>query len=193
MDSVHLVYGDFSCPFSYLASTWCEELTGSGALEVEWRAVEQDPAIPRRGRRLDAARASALAEQLDVAAARFGTSDRCRVTVPRVLPNSSLATGVFAGQHGARARRLRHSLFVALWRDGLNLGRWEQLDRVLQTPLRADFTRAARWRRSWCAYDRPQLPAVVLPTGAVLEQRRAMEYLAGRVTQTFTPNTEMRR
>ncbi len=36
------VYGDFNCPYSYLASQRVDALARSGRAEVEWRAVEHD-------------------------------------------------------------------------------------------------------------------------------------------------------
>jgi 2-hydroxychromene-2-carboxylate isomerase len=190
VESVHVVYGDFGCPLSYLASTWCDELTKRGALEVEWRAVQHDPGIPRRGRKIDEVVDLDLSQHVDEAIERFAVCGRRKVALPPILPNTSLAIGVLAGEHGPSARRLRRSIFAALWRDGLDLGRWEQLDRIRTTPLRADFTRAARWRRSWDGYNRPELPAIVLPTGAVLQQHDALAYLDSQLSRTraLTPN-----
>jgi hypothetical protein len=34
-----IVYGDFNCPYSYLASQRVDELARLGQAEVEWRAV----------------------------------------------------------------------------------------------------------------------------------------------------------
>jgi hypothetical protein len=44
-----IVYGDFNCPFSYLASQRVDELARLGQAEVEWRAVEHDPALALTG------------------------------------------------------------------------------------------------------------------------------------------------
>ena len=40
-----VLYGDFNCPYSYLASTRVDVLLERQIAEVEWRAVEHDPAI----------------------------------------------------------------------------------------------------------------------------------------------------
>jgi len=37
-----VVYGDFNCPYSYLASQRADLLSRAGALMVDWRAVEHD-------------------------------------------------------------------------------------------------------------------------------------------------------
>src|SRR5215217_3675176 len=37
-----VIFGDFSCPWSYLASRRAALLAGDG-VEVDWRAIEHDP------------------------------------------------------------------------------------------------------------------------------------------------------
>ena len=44
-----IVYGDFNCPFSALASARAGELEEHGVATVEWRAVEHDTDIPAEG------------------------------------------------------------------------------------------------------------------------------------------------
>jgi len=41
-----VIYGDFGCPYSYLASLRADELLESGAAEIDWRAVAPDPSRP---------------------------------------------------------------------------------------------------------------------------------------------------
>lgn len=41
-----VVYGDFNCPYSCLASARADILVERGIAAVEWRAVEHDPSIP---------------------------------------------------------------------------------------------------------------------------------------------------
>ncbi|HEX6452423.1 MAG TPA: hypothetical protein VF060_23555 [Trebonia sp.] len=45
-----VIYGDFGCPYSYLASIRADTLLRSGAAEIDWRAVAPDRGRPRGGR-----------------------------------------------------------------------------------------------------------------------------------------------
>ncbi len=47
-----IVYGDFNCPFSALASARVGYLERNGLADVDWRAVEHAPDIPSEGRDL---------------------------------------------------------------------------------------------------------------------------------------------
>ena len=46
-----VVYGDFNCPFSALASRRVDRIEAQGRARVDWRAVEHDEQIPRTGHR----------------------------------------------------------------------------------------------------------------------------------------------
>ena len=37
-----IIYGDFNCPYSYLASQRADRLARAGTVLAEWRAVEHD-------------------------------------------------------------------------------------------------------------------------------------------------------
>lgn len=45
-----VIYGDFDCPYSYLASLRADELLGLGVAEIDWRAVVPDRGRPGGGR-----------------------------------------------------------------------------------------------------------------------------------------------
>ena len=67
-----IVYGDFNCPYSYLASQRADLLSRAG-VAVDWRAVEHDRGLPVTGSRSDSDRATwdrELAEVASLAAAR---------------------------------------------------------------------------------------------------------------------------
>jgi predicted DsbA family dithiol-disulfide isomerase len=44
-----IVYGDFNCPYCYLASQRADRLVREGKAEVGWRAVEHRPRLPVTG------------------------------------------------------------------------------------------------------------------------------------------------
>ena len=62
-----IVYGDFNCPYSYLASQRADRLVRLGTAEVDWRAVEHDPGLPVTGVRAESAREDWEAELAEVA------------------------------------------------------------------------------------------------------------------------------
>ena len=90
-----IVYGDFNCPYSYLASQRVDELARLGRAEVEWRAVEHDPALaltgtpssldPERWRR-ELAELALLAEE----------DERAPGAAPSVISNTGAAVAAYA-------------------------------------------------------------------------------------------------
>ena len=44
-----MIFGDFNCPFSALASARAVELEKRHIAQIQWRAVEHDPTIPPAG------------------------------------------------------------------------------------------------------------------------------------------------
>src|SRR5438309_11493539 len=61
-----VIYGDFNCPFSALASDRAARLEATGRVVVEWRAVEHDPSIPAEGRPVDRAGGACFARDRPV-------------------------------------------------------------------------------------------------------------------------------
>jgi 2-hydroxychromene-2-carboxylate isomerase len=112
MDGTRVVlYGDFNCPWSYLASRRAELLAADG-LEIDWRAVEHDfsglgPLL------LDVRRVVTMllpGEGLPYALAGF-------------VPHTGAAVAAYAAAcRTGLAGAVRHLLFDALWLRGLDLG-----------------------------------------------------------------------
>ena len=59
-----VVYGDFNCPLSYLASVRVDAIHAAGLAAIDWRAVERDSGIPDHGRRYDRELADAVDHDL---------------------------------------------------------------------------------------------------------------------------------
>jgi DSBA-like thioredoxin domain-containing protein len=181
-----IVYGDFTCPYSYLASQRADALVGTGVAEVRWRAVEHDPDIPLIGRLSTAAVGwrRALAEVS--ALARPG--ERVPGVAPAVVSNTYAAVYLYAcAATGSRA--LRQRLFEAVWTGRLPIGSVEDLLGLLggHCPPPAPSTTAAgrlsQWRREWQTLPTPRLPAVVRPgDGTVVTGVDALAYLGGLLT-----------
>ena len=102
-----LIYGDFNCPFSALASARAAELEQRDEMTVEWQAVVHDTTVPRRGesvtaeRRVDFERE--LAQIRDLLAP--GEVDRLRVPTRRV--DTAAATDGYAACPPADRAQLR--------------------------------------------------------------------------------------
>ncbi|MEV4707876.1 DsbA family protein [Actinoplanes sp. NPDC049316] len=114
------VYGDVNCPFSYLASQRVDALLRQGA-EVEWRAVEHDPALAMTGTPSDRgpkACRRALAEVRLLATA----GERAPEAPPTLVSNSFAATSAYAeAVTDGLEHELRRALFEAIWQRGQHL------------------------------------------------------------------------
>ena len=62
------VYGDFNCPYSYLASQRAGQLIRGGMAQVDWRAVEHDRRLALTGTSSAAGRGMWERELAEVAA-----------------------------------------------------------------------------------------------------------------------------
>lgn len=110
-----IVYGDFNCPYSYLASQRADALQRLGLAEIDWRAVEHDPWLSRTGTP-SGAHAEAWRRELAEVAALALPGERPPATVPPLVSNTLAAVSAFAeavtdGVQDA----LRRGLFEAIW------------------------------------------------------------------------------
>lgn len=129
------VYGDFTCPYSYLASRRTDVLIAAGA-PVEWRAVEHRPDLPVTGRPLDPTARAAIEEEVAEVRGLCLPGETLPLAVPHFQPrtdaaNAGLAEAVGVGV-GDEVRRL---LFSAYWVDGANIGDPEVLRTLLVEPI----------------------------------------------------------
>jgi len=110
-----IVYGDFNCPYSCLASQRADEVARLGEAEVEWRAVEHDPALaltgtpssldPERWRR-ELAELALLAEE----------GEQAPGVAPSVISNTGAAVAAYAEAVTDGVQDdLRRSLFSEIW------------------------------------------------------------------------------
>jgi len=113
---MHLtVYGDFNCPYSYLASQRVDELARLGRAEVEWRAVERDPALALTGTpsSLDPER---WQRELGELARLAGEDEEAPGAAPSVISNTGAAVAAYAEAVTDGVQDdLRRSLFAEIW------------------------------------------------------------------------------
>ncbi len=164
-----LIYLDFSCPYSYAMS---ERLRG---LEnrLEWRFVEHAPdaAVPMAGgadpRELDEVRQAAPEVELNR---------------PAGLPNSGLASRVFAALPPDRRIDFLHGVYRALWVEGRDISSPELIDQLAGGHVEP---RTTDWQREWEAL-RIGVPAIIRKDGercmGIVSAKDAQRFLRGEGT-----------
>lgn len=128
-----VIFADFSCPYSYAMS---ERLRG---LEdrIEWRMVEHAPdaAVPMAGkadpRELDEVRHAAPEIEL---------------RTPTGLPNSGLASRVFAALPPEHRFDFLHRVYRALWVEGRDISSPAVIDELAGGHVEPQTT---TWQREW--------------------------------------------
>ena len=125
-----IVYGDFNCPYSYLASQRADLLSRAG-VAVDWRAVEHDRGLPVTGSRSDRDRAMwdrELAEVASLALPGEHVPDR----PPVLVSNTAAAVAAYAeAVSDGVAGELRRRLFRAIWVQGLHLSSAYEVRRLI--------------------------------------------------------------
>ncbi len=171
-----VVYGSFSCPYSYLASLRVDRLLAAGLAEVEWRAVVHDPDVPVEGCPVDGELADTLEAELEAVRRLLATGEPFPVSRPPVQPNTTAAVAGYCAASGHRRHSLRASLFEAYWVDGADIGDRAVLDRLgcaadgPNAPMRA-------WQAEWSADERAVVPTLLLPGGTVWRGKEALSRL----------------
>ena len=116
-----VLYGDFNCPWSYLASRRAAVLAGDG-VEVDWRAVEHEPWRPRRFS-VSSVRFACTREEMDRVLARLLPDEQLPYALAGFLPYTQASVSAYAEAYAAGvASQVRHLLFEAFWSHGLDLG-----------------------------------------------------------------------
>lgn len=110
-----IVYGDFNCPYSYLASQRVDAVMLAGQAEVEWRAVEHNPRLALTGTPAAADAASWEREVAEVTSlARPG--ERPPAGVPPLISNTGAAVAAYAEAVTDGVQdELRRRLFEEIW------------------------------------------------------------------------------
>lgn len=110
-----IVYGDFNCPYSYMASQRVDALVRLGRAEVDWRAVEHDPRLSMTGTPASADGDTRTRELAEVAALALPT-EQPPVAVPPLVSNTLAAVSAYAEAVTDGVNdELRRALFEAIW------------------------------------------------------------------------------
>lgn len=115
-----VVYGDFNCLLCYLASQRVDQLAGTGAPRIEWRAVERGAAPARWEQEVTQAEALAL------------PGERLPAAPPPALSSTAAAVAAYAEAITDGIQdELRHRLFEAIWVRQQNLSSADNVRRVV--------------------------------------------------------------
>ena len=206
MSSSLTVYGDFTCPWSYLSWRRSELLRGDG-VDVDWRTVEHDP-WHHQSEQESAQRRQTTANALAQVESRVLPGERVPHAFTGPVPFTGAATAAYAEAvvvgEGPAARRL---LFEAFWLHGADLnnakvvrdlladvlrGRpsrselvrlWGYAVDVSGGPVTTDGWRLVRdWRKDWQALEQQVVPALSLGSDAWLHGADALDRLGQEVT-----------
>lgn len=199
------VYGDFNCPWSYLAFRRAQVLA-TGGVEVDWRAVEHLPELPRGSA---AGAPDALREEMEKALSNLLPEGELPHELPDFLPRTAPAVAAYAEGHVAGvAAPVARVLFESFWMRGIDVGNVHVLRTLLTKELLdssspslairewgapvavtgAPMSTAAchlvtDWTDRWQEIGEGVVP-VVLPSGEEpIRGVAAVEWLARRVTE----------
>ncbi|MGN6130366.1 MAG: DsbA family oxidoreductase [Nocardioidaceae bacterium] len=186
----HLVlYGDFNCPWSYLASQRATLLEDCG-VTVDWRAVEHAPWIPRRFSD-SSVRFQQLREELADVESHLLPDEQLPHALSGFLPHTKAAVSGYAEAYGAGvADAVRQLLFEAFWLHGADLGDARLVRTLLVDAIRSGATASGAlhdwgyavdvtggpvtttawrlirdWRRAWAGEGQGTVPVLYVDGG----------------------------
>jgi predicted DsbA family dithiol-disulfide isomerase len=161
-----IVYGDFNCPYSALASARVDELLAAGE-EIEWRAVQHDASMPPDGVAMDGDAGAELQREIDEVHSLLRPDESFELRMPQVRPNTAEASRIYAADPVPEVRR---RWFEWAWaRSGEPAATSEDPDT------------AARWQREWDATEKKMVPMLVLPDGYISRGLGALKRLADMI------------
>ena len=126
-----IIYGDFNCPYSYLASQQADLLGRSGTASVDWRAVEHDRGLPLMGSRSDGDRAAWDRELAEVAFLAL-PGEHVPAGPPALISNTQAAVAAYAeAVSDGVADELRQRLFRVIWAQGRHMSSAYEVRRLI--------------------------------------------------------------
>jgi 2-hydroxychromene-2-carboxylate isomerase len=112
-----IVYGDFNCPYSYLASQRVDRLMRGELARIDWRAVEHDRRLAVTGTRAEAAQVTWERELAEVAALAL-PGEQAPAVPPPMISNTGAAVAAYAEAVSDGINdELRRRLFAAIWAE----------------------------------------------------------------------------
>jgi hypothetical protein len=147
-----VLYGDFNCPWSYLASRRAAVLATDG-VAVDWRAVEHEPWRPRRYSD-GSDRFTCLVEEMDKVLAELLPGELLPYALAGFVPHPEAALSGYAEAYAAGvAPPVRHLLFEAFWMHGFDLGDAKVVRTLLVDAIRSGHSTSDPLREWGYAVD----------------------------------------
>jgi predicted DsbA family dithiol-disulfide isomerase len=171
-----VVYGDFNCPYSALASVRADRLLRDGEAEVEWRAVQHDAAMPPRGSPVDAELKSELEREIAEIHGLMQRDEIVPLEIMEIRPNTAEVSRVFSTLEGEEAHFRRRDFFDAVWAQGRNVS-----DPTMLGELGTEGSlprRDVEWQAEWSDGEPRVVPRLVLADGTAYGGVEALEQLA---------------
>ena len=196
-----VVYGDFDCPWSYLASRRAVLLSATG-LQVDWRAVEHAP-LPDGITEDTSHRFEDLRAEMGEVEAFLLPGEQLPFALAGFLPHTRAAVAAYAEAYATGASAVvRSLLFEALWLhsfdladpsvvhtlvvdavrtqppSGHPLARWEY-DAGATTDARhtTAFRLSTAWAEEWRAIGRGTIPVILINGLSPIVGTEAVEWL----------------
>ena len=170
-----IVYGSFSCPYCYLASTLVDQVPTDPARVIEWRGVVHD-SVPPDGVAVVGELAATLEREVAEVARMGGPGFEIRR--PARYPDTTIATATLVSADPSDIDRVRRALFRAYWVDGADIGDPDVV-RELVGYLSLYSTRAREWRKGWLGLSRQVVPVLIDATGVPRSAIRRLQQLVG--------------
>lgn len=135
--SALLLYGDFNCPWSYLAFRRSRVLAAAG-VPVDWRAVEHAPWVPGAGPSAERPTVTGLQGELDRVLATLLPEEGLPYDLTGFVPRTRASVAAYAEAYGASVGPLvAQVLFESFWMHGIDIGDARVLRTVLGDAIRS--------------------------------------------------------
>ncbi|HSF26470.1 MAG TPA: DsbA family protein [Actinomycetes bacterium] len=206
-----VIYGDFTCPYSYLASRRTDALIEAG-VDVDWHAVERRPDLPVTGVALTPDSRAALEAEVAEVTELLRPGEELPLEIHGTIPRTEAAVSGYAEAYGVgTAADVRRLLFRTYWVEGGAIGDPEVLRQLLVGPIlrgdggagplhefgyavavsRGPMTTAAfrhiqAWRAGWVATGTGTTPTVVVD-GTVHAGVAGLHWLADEIDRLGAP------
>lgn len=161
----HIVYADFNCPFCYALDVRLASVAGDHS-EIDWRVIQHVPEAEGRCQPTD---------HVELASEVYTVRHRAPevpIRLPGERPASGAASRAYAALSrvdAARASRLRHALYEALWVHGRDISDPATIESVaraagvtLEDDTDEDEDTLRAWQKDWKTgpYDQ-RIPVIV--------------------------------